>query len=107
MMLNTLRVSSHSDPSAAAGAIANGVREAGDAEICVIGPRAVNQAVKAIAIARNYVSSSGVDLYFVPSFTSIEGIEDGKTAIHLAVRPRHPVGEQRFSQSTEEHTEGM
>jgi len=89
--LNILRVASHSDPSAAAGAIANGVRETGKAEIQVIGPRAVNQAVKAIAIARGYVAASGVDLYCVPSFTSIQVIESEreKTAIHFAVRPRH------------------
>jgi len=89
--LNTLKVSSHSDPSATAGAIAHSVRETGEAEIQVIGPRAVNQAVKAIAIARGYVATSGVDLYCVPSFTNVQVIdfEQGKTAIHFAVRPRH------------------
>jgi stage V sporulation protein S len=54
-----VRVSSHSDTSAIAGAIANRVRERSDVEIEVIGPRAVKQAVKAIAIARGYVASSG------------------------------------------------
>jgi len=91
--MQTLKVSSNSDPSAAAGAIANGVREVGETEIQVIGPRAVNQAVKAIAIARGYLAASGVDLYCVPSFTSIRVTEDGgeKTAIHFAVRTRHDV----------------
>ena len=90
-MLNTLRVSSHSDPIAAAGAVANGVREMGEVEIQVIGPRAVNQAIKAIAIARGYVASSGVDLYCVPSFTNVLVVESEqeKTAIHFAIRPRH------------------
>ncbi|MCK5584813.1 stage V sporulation protein S [Candidatus Bipolaricaulota bacterium] len=89
--MNTLRVASHSDPSATAGAIANSVRETGEAEIQVIGPKAVNQAVKAIAIARGYVAASGVDLYCVPSFTNIQVVESnhGKTAIRFAVRPRH------------------
>ncbi len=89
--MNTLRVSSHSGPSATAGAIANGVREVGEAEIEVIGPRAVNQAVKAIAIARGYVASSGADLYCVPSFTTIQvgETEHTKTAIHFAIRLRH------------------
>ena len=91
--MNKLRVSSHSDPSAAAGAIANGVREQNEVEIEVIGPRAVNQAVKAIAIARGYVASAGTDLYCVPSFTSIQVAATGneKTAIHFAIRPRHQV----------------
>ena len=62
-------------------------------EIVVIGPRAVNQAVKAIAIARGYVASSGTDLYCVPSFTNIQVVatENEKTAIHFAIRQRHQV----------------
>ena len=89
--MQTLKVSSDSDPSATAGAIANGVRERGGAEVEVIGPRAVNQAVKAIAIARGYVAASGADLYCVPSFASIRVGEkdEEKTGIHFAVRTRH------------------
>jgi len=101
-MLKTLRVSSHSDPSAAAGAIANGVRERNEVEIEVIGPRAVNQAVKAIAIARGYVASSGSDLYCVPSFATIRvvGSEDEKTAIRFAIRLRHPVADGSLSKKS-------
>jgi len=89
--MQVLKVSSSSDPSAAAGAIANGIREMGVAEVQVIGPRAVNQAVKAIAIARGYLAASGLDVYCVPSFASVQ-IEDGeqeKTAIQFSVRTRH------------------
>jgi stage V sporulation protein S len=89
--MSVLRVSTSSDPGATAGAIANGVRECGSAEIHVIGPRAVNQAVKAIAIARGYLAPSGLDLYCTPSFSTVriaDG-EDEKTAIHLDIRPRH------------------
>jgi stage V sporulation protein S len=88
-----LKVSSSSNPGATAGAIANGVRESGTAEIQVIGPRAVNQAVKAIAIARGYLAASGVDLYCVPSFTTISVAEadQERTAIHFSVRARHGV----------------
>ena len=89
--METLKVSSGSDPSAAAGAIANGRRERGQAEIQVIGPRAVNQAVKAIAIARGYLAASAVDLYFIPSFSSVVIDEQEKTAIHFEIRTRHPV----------------
>ena len=104
--MNSLKVSSRSNPSAAAGAIANGIREFGEAEIQVIGPRAVNQAVKSIAIARGYLASSGVDLYCVPSFTSIRVMEteEDKTAIHFAVRPRHALRiktSPRLTQGTE------
>ena len=91
--MQVLKVSSESDPGATAGAIANGIRELGIAEIQVIGPRAVNQAVKAIAIARGYLAASAVDLYCVPSFTNIRvpGSDQEKTAIRFVVRTRHGV----------------
>ena len=89
--METLKVSSSSDPSATAGAIANGIREQGQSEMQVIGPRAVNQAVKAIAIARGYLAASAVDLYFVPNFSSVVIDDQEKTAIHFAIRTRHPV----------------
>ena len=91
--MDRLKVSSGSDPASTAGAIANGIREHGAAQIQVIGPRAVNQAIKAIAIARSYLAASAVDLYCVPSFHSIsvEGEEEERTAIHLDVRSRHPL----------------
>jgi len=97
-----LKVSSVSEPSAAAGAIANGIRECGTAEIQVIGPRAVNQAVKAIAIARGYLAASGLDVYCVPAFASIRiGADDEeKTAIQFVVRTRHGLRGSKWSGKT-------
>ena len=91
--LGMLKVSSNSDPSSAAGAIANGIRESGESEIQVIGPRAVNQAVKAIAIARGYLAASGMDVYCVPSFDNVRIAETDqeKTAIQFSVRTRHAI----------------
>jgi len=86
-----LRVSAGSNPTASAGAIANGIRESGEVAIQVIGPRAVNQAVKAIAIARGYVAAGALDLYFVPEFSTVQIGDEVRTAMLLAVRPRHPV----------------
>lgn len=62
--MEVLKVSSKSDPNKVAGAIAGVVREHGKAEIQAIGAGAVNQAVKAIAIARGYLAPSGIDLVF-------------------------------------------
>lgn len=90
-MSEQLKVSSTSDPGAVAGAIANGIRQAGQAELQVIGPRAVNQAVKAVAIARAYLAASGVDLYFTPSFSTVEIDGQERTALHFAIRTRHPL----------------
>ena len=89
--MDMLKVSSSSNPGATAGAIANCVRERGEAQLQAIGPRAVNQAVKAIAIARGYLAASGVDLYFFPGFSNIRIEEQEKTAIHFWVCTRHPI----------------
>jgi len=89
--MDMLKVASTSNPGATAGAIANSVREQGEAQLQAIGPRAVNQAVKAIAIARGYLAASGVDLYFFPEFSNILIEEQEKTAIHFWVRMRHPI----------------
>ncbi len=91
--MQTLKVSSASDPGATAGAIANGIRQSGAAQIEAIGPRAVNQAVKAIAIARGYLAAGGVDVYCVPCFIRIrlaEGDEE-RTAIRFRVATRHGI----------------
>lgn len=89
--MNTLKIASTSRASAAAGAVANSIREEGVAELQAIGPKAVNQAVKCIAIARGYVAPSGLDLFFVPSFADVEIGEETKTALRLTVRSRTPV----------------
>lgn len=93
--MSTLKIASGSDPSAAAGAVANTIREEGTAEIQAIGPKAVNQAVKCVAIARGYVAPSGLDLFFVPSFVDVEINGETKTALRFAVRSRTPVAKLR------------
>ncbi len=89
-MAEILKVSSTSDPSATAGALANTIREEGLAELQAIGPKAVNQAVKAITIARGYMAPSGVDLIFVPSFVDVQIDEENKTAMRMRVKTRLP-----------------
>ena len=86
--MEVLKVSSKSNPNSVAGALAGVLREKGSAEIQAIGAGALNQAVKAIAIARGFVAPSGMDLVCVPAFTdiNIEGAQ--KTAIKLIVEPR-------------------
>ena len=85
--MEVLKVSSKSDPNKVAGAIAGVVREHGKAEIQAIGAGAVNQAVKAIAIARGYLAPSGIDLVFVPAFTDVEIENEKRTAIKFIVFP--------------------
>jgi stage V sporulation protein S len=86
--MEVLRVSTKSNPNAVAGALAGVVREKGAAEIQTIGAGALNQAVKAVAIARGFMAPSGVDLICRPAFADI--IVDGqeRTAIRLMVEPK-------------------
>ncbi len=87
-MDNVLKVSSKSNPNTVAGAIAGVLRERGNTEIQAIGAGALNQAIKAIAIARGFVAPNGVDLVFVPAFTDILINNEKRTAIKLILGPR-------------------
>jgi stage V sporulation protein S len=86
--MGILKVSARSRSTAVAGAIAGTVRESGRAEAQAIGAGAVNQAVKAVAIARGYLALDGIDVICIPAFTEveIEGLE--RTAVKLVVEPR-------------------
>lgn len=86
--VDILKVSSRSNPSSVAGALAGMLRDRGYAEIQVIGAGALNQAVKAIAIARGFVAPTGVDLVCIPAFTDIFVEGEERTAIKLVVEPR-------------------
>lgn len=83
-----LKVSARSRPSAVAGAIAGVVRETGRAEVQAIGAGATNQAVKAVAIARDYLSETGIDAICVPAFIDVTIDNEDRTAIRLLVEPR-------------------
>ncbi len=87
--MGILKVSAHSNATATAGALANTIRQQGQAELQGIGPKAVNQAVKAIAIARSYLASSGVDLVSLPDFVDVEIDGQPRTAVRFLVKPRH------------------
>jgi stage V sporulation protein S len=86
--MDVLKVSSKSNPNSIAGALAGVIREKGSAEIQAIGAGALNQAVKAIAIARGFVAPSGIELICVPAFTDIVIDGEERTAIKLLVEPR-------------------
>lgn len=84
--MEIVKVSSKSAPHAVAGAIANIVRNSGNAEVQAIGAGATNQAVKSIAIARGYLAPSGIDIVCVPGFTSVDVEGEQRTAIRLIVK---------------------
>ncbi len=83
-----LKVSARSRPSAVAGAIAGVVRESGRAEVQAIGAGATNQAVKAVAIARDYLLETGIEAVCLPAFIDVQIDDENRTAIRLIVEPR-------------------
>ena len=83
-----LKVSARSRPSAVAGAIAGVVRDSGRAEVQAIGAGATNQAVKAVAIARDYLRETGIEAVCLPAFIDITIENEDRTAILLVVEPR-------------------
>jgi stage V sporulation protein S len=87
-MVEVLKVSSKSNPNAVAGALAGVLRQSGAVEVQVVGAGALNQAIKAIAIARGFVAPSNIDLICVPTFADIEIDGESRTAIRLAVEDR-------------------
>jgi stage V sporulation protein S len=86
--MTIMKVAATSNPRAVAGAVANSVREAQHADVQAIGPKAVNQAIKAIAIARGYVASNGIDLICVPTFVEVEIEGSPRSAIKFMIEPR-------------------
>ncbi len=81
-----LRISTKSNPNSVAGAIAGTIKEEGKAELQAIGAGALNQAIKAVAIARGFVASLGMDLICVPAFVGVQIDDDEKSAIKIIVR---------------------
>ena len=83
--MEIIKVSSKSNPNSVAGALANYLREKSIVEMQAIGAGALNQAIKAIAIARGFVAPSGKNLVCIPAFSNIIMDNEEKTAIKLIV----------------------
>lgn len=86
--VDILKVSSKSSPNAVAGAMAGVIRRTGCVEVQVVGAGSLNQAIKALAIARGYLAPAGLDLVCVPTFADIEIDGERRTAIRLRIEDR-------------------
>ncbi len=86
--MDIIKVSSNSRTTAVAGAIAGIVREHNRADVQAIGAGAVNQAVKACTIARNYLEEDGIHIVLVPYFVEITIDDKERTALRIVVEPR-------------------
>jgi len=86
--MNIIRVAGTSRTSAVAGAIAGVFRDNKRAEVQAIGAIAVNQAVKALALARGYLQEDGYEVIFYAEFVDVEIEEKTRTAIKFTVESR-------------------
>lgn len=86
--VDLIKVSARSRSTAVAGAIAAVMREHRYAEVQAIGAGAVNQAVKALAIARGYLTRDEIDIIFTPFFTEVDIDGQERTAVRFTVEPR-------------------
>ena len=85
---DVIKVSATSRSTAVAGAIAGVMREHHFAEVQAIGAGAVNQAVKALAIARGYLDGDGIDIICTPQFMEVDIDGQERTAVRFTVEPR-------------------
>src|SRR5690349_8944217 len=86
--MDILKVSTKSSPNAVAGAIAGILREQSIVCVQVIGAGALNQAIKAIAIARAFVVDDGLDPICIPTFHDVDIGGESRTAIRLQIEHR-------------------
>lgn len=86
--ISCLKVSSKSSPASVAGAIAGMIKDGVPVEIQSVGAGAVNQAVKAIAISRGFLSPIGIEIVCIPSFADIVIDGEYRTAIRFSIEPR-------------------
>lgn len=83
--METLKVSTKSNPAKVAGALANLLKEQNKVVLQAVGAGAINQAMKSIAIARGFVAPSGVDIVCIPAFVDIEIDDEKRTAMKFIV----------------------
>jgi stage V sporulation protein S len=89
--MDVIKVSSSSRTSAVAGAIAGVFRENHHVDVQAIGAGAVNQAVKALVLARGYLAEDGFDVICMPEFADVEIEGNVRTAVKLVVESRLPL----------------
>jgi stage V sporulation protein S len=86
--MNIIRVAATSRSTAVAGAIAGVMRERGQVDVQAIGAGAVNQAIKAVTIARGYLELDGIDIICVPAFVEVMIDGQERTAVRLTIEKR-------------------
>jgi stage V sporulation protein S len=81
-----LRVKGSGSATSLASVIAHGIYENKTLALRAIGAAAVNQAMKAIAIAQSYVGAKGMRILVIPGFTDVQMADGTVTALVFKVR---------------------
>jgi stage V sporulation protein S len=81
-----LKVSGSSNPQAVGSILARSVVAGHYPKVRAIGASAVNQAVKACAIARGFVAPRGIDLTYIIGFDDIIG-DNGENISAISIKP--------------------
>lgn len=84
--MKILKVSAKSKPNLVAGAIVGVIKEDKRVTLQAIGGGAISQAVKAIAIARGFIATSGIDLVCIPAFAEIQIEGEERTGIKFIIK---------------------
>jgi stage V sporulation protein S len=86
--MEMIKVAANSRSTSVAGAIAGVIRERGEVDVQAIGAGAVNQGIKAVAIARGYLELDGIDIVCVPYFAEVMIDGQERTAIRMSIESR-------------------
>ena len=86
--MTVIKVSGTSRTSAVAGAIAGVMREHKKADVQAIGASAINQAVKALTVAKAFLVRDNMDIVFTTEFVDVDIEGKIRTAIKFTVTPR-------------------
>lgn len=103
--MDIIKVKAVSRTAAVAGAIAGVMRDENHADVQAIGAGAVNQAVKAMVLARNFLEQDGIDVMFVPEFVNVEIDGKVRTAIRFVVDPKPKTAEETIEEEAVETEE--
>ena len=88
--MDIIKVAATSRSTSVAGAIAGVMRERGQVDVQAIGAGAVNQAIKALIIAKGYLELDGIDVVCVPAFVEVMIDDQERTAVRLSIEQREP-----------------
>jgi stage V sporulation protein S len=86
--MDVIKVKATSRTAAVAGAIAGVMRENKHAEVQAIGAGAVNQAIKALVLAKGYLADDNIPIVCIPEFVDVDIDGKVRTAVKLVVETR-------------------